>query len=105
MRPTQFRTKAAAKEVALQLRINLKCNAHKKPSCTLKCMQEKIHQYLEERRRIQKKSGFLTVNGDIHFLGLCQGNRDFKGELQGKTDVSLYFWPVIAMSIFDYRFN
>ena len=51
------------------------------------------------------KSGFLPVNENIHFSALCQGNRDFKGELQGKIDVSLYFWPVNAMSIFDYRFN
>ena len=39
-------------------------------------MQEKIRQYLEERRYIHKKSGFLTVLEDIHFSALCQGNGD-----------------------------
>ena len=78
MKPAQFRTKAAAEAFVLQQRIDPKCNAHK-PSRTLKCMHEKISQYLEERRCIHKKSGsvgLLTRNKDMWFSALCQGNGD-----------------------------
>ena len=46
------------------------CYKEHEPSCALECIQEKISQYLEKRRGINKKNGsvgLLTFNWHIQF--------------------------------------
>ena len=58
-------------------------------------LSETTSRKLQEENQPKKKARRCTSD-TIEYL---------KGELRGKIDVSLYFWPVIAISIFDNRFN
>ena len=58
-------------------------------------LSETTSRKLQEENQPKKKARRSTSD-TIKYL---------KGELRGKIDVSLYFWPVIAISIFDNLFN
>ena len=75
MKPSQFRTKAAAVSF-IQQRIDTHCDAREH---SLKYLQGKIQNYIEGKKNIHKMQGSLGIvalNQNIQFSSICLGNGD-----------------------------
>lgn len=75
VKPSQFRTKAAAASF-IQQHIDARCDAREH---SLKSLQGKIQNYIESKKNIHKMQGSLGIvalDQNIQFSSICLGNGD-----------------------------
>ncbi len=73
MKPSQFRTKAAA-AMFIQQHIDVHCDAQKQ---SLKSLHEKIKKYLKMKKnthKVQGSHGIVALDIDVQFSAICLGN-------------------------------